>query len=97
MIDMEQLKIIKPRIQSRSGTATRLKRPALANGLAIRNHQGQFYSSRDIDGAMHEVLEDIFEDSRHLFLPNIKTKENWWKTTIVSAHFVERPTPEPRK
>ena len=45
-------------------------------GPAITNHQGQFYSSRELDGVMHEVLEEMFEEAKQLFPPDIKTKEN---------------------
>ena len=31
-------------------------------GPAITKQQGPFYSSRDLDGVMHEFLEEIFEE-----------------------------------
>ena len=36
------------------------------NGPAITNHKGQFYSSRDSDGVIHEVLEEMFDESKQL-------------------------------
>ena len=45
------------------------------DGLCVEK-RGQLLTSREIDGMMHEILEELFDKEDALFPPDIKTKKN---------------------
>ena len=45
-------------------------------GPAIANSRGELYSASDLDCLLHEVLEELFDEDKTIFPPDIKTKEN---------------------
>jgi hypothetical protein len=55
-------------------------RKGLTDGLAISDSAGQVFSAKDMMmDSLLEVLENLFESDRFLFLANITTKEILWE------------------
>ena len=46
------------------------------DGPAISNCQGDIYSSSDLDCMLHEILEELFEEDKSIFPPDIKGRES---------------------
>ena len=47
----------------------------LLDGPGISNHKGEISTFASIDGMMHETLEELFDESLLIFLPDIKKKK----------------------
>jgi hypothetical protein len=45
------------------------------DGPAISDEKGRSYSTKDMTGSLLEILEDLFDSDRHLFPPDITSKE----------------------
>ena len=52
------------------------KRSGWIDGPAISNEKGLIYSTRAIDDALHEILEEVFVDHRDLLPPVVGTLED---------------------
>jgi hypothetical protein len=51
------------------------RRNRFEDGPAISDEKGEAYSSRAIDGCLHEILEDLFDEKPTLFPQNIGDEE----------------------
>lgn len=45
-------------------------------GPAISNSSGELHSSGDLDCMLHDILEELFEEDKSIFPPDIKTRES---------------------
>jgi hypothetical protein len=45
------------------------------SGPAVSNTHGKIFTTRSLNDAFLEILEDLFENARELFLPSIGSKE----------------------
>lgn len=75
------------------------KRFGFTGGPAISDHQGRILSSRDLDGYLHDVLEEIHQDQKSLFPMDVtdstKLKEVYlnfrsWRRTSRSRSVEEK-------
>jgi hypothetical protein len=57
------------------------------SGPAISDEAGVIFSSRAMDDALHEVLEDLFETKRTLFPPTIESVDELQKRYQVFRSF----------
>ncbi len=51
------------------------RRNRFEDGPAISDEKGEAYSSRAIDGCLHEILDDLFDEKPTLFPQNIGDEE----------------------